>query len=149
MAHFWFSRSTNIRRDDYACYCDTCVWEIRNITDSLAPYWHRGLQLKEGTKVTLALVKQCNHIIMDHLAEIDKPASLETLCGRVIHQHLDGSHTHLPLPEMIKKKIQHGEYEESSNVNEFTNGAKQILGILWQHIGCTIVRRQRHPLQRF
>ena len=148
MAYLWFCDGHDAQRDDRACFCELCVWEFNNVREHLAPYWHRGLKLREGEKVTLPMIKQCTAIIMDHLQELHQPASLESLCGRTIHQYLQGACKELPLPTMMKDKIRFGEYDDH-NREEFTGVAKKLQSILWLHLGCTIVRRRKHPLNRF
>ena len=76
MAHLWFSGSENPNVDDHACFCDTCVDPFTDVQQSLAPYWHRGLKLKEGEKITLVSVKKCTAIVTQRLEEIHQPAKL-------------------------------------------------------------------------
>ena len=85
---------------------------------------------------------------MSHLQELHQPASLESLCGRKIHQYLQGASKELPLPTMIKDKIWFDEYEDDKR-EEFSGVAKKLQSILWLHLGCNIVRRRKHPLNRF
>ena len=154
MAHLWFSQSDDSSVDDHACFCDTCVDPFTDVRPSLAPYWHRGLKIKEGDKITLVTIKKCNAIVTQRLEEIHQPTKLEALCGRVIRRRLHGHYKQLPLPVHIQNRVRFGEYEEEVGGNfvkdcEFDALAKKLPGILWHHLGCTVIRRRKHPLNRF
>ena len=143
MAYLWFSKSPNISRNHGACYCDSCIYQPADVRKSLAPYWYQGLKLKDGEKITIAKVKKCTQIMIKRFEELDQPSKLQTLTARVIHRNLIGSSKGLPLPKKLREKIINKDYdreEEEEKEAEFcTPLAKSLLGLLWQHLGYTIV----------
>ena len=89
------------------------------------------------------------------IEELHQPAKLETLCGHVVRKHtVNGDCKDLPLPQLIKERVWFGEYDEEADGNfaedhTFTRTAKNVVSMLWNHLGCTIIRSRRHPMHRF
>lgn len=153
MSYLWFTKS-NSARNELACYCDFCMFQFRNVSDGLAPYWYRGLRLMDGEQITLKKVKKCMAIVMEQIEELDQPRNLQSLSASVIRNNLNGSTKNLPLPRLLQQMIAFHEYEDG-DVNAPDDGefssfiAKHLLGILWQHLGWTLVRRCKHPWNQF
>ena len=154
MSELWFNNDDDTTKD-FPCFCDFCTSPTPNARQDLAPYWRAGLKLKEGTKVSLVTVKQAMQIAMKKVENLHQPAKLETLCGRVVRKHtVNGDCKFLPLPQLIKERVWFGEYDEEADGNfaedyTFTRTAKNIVSMLWNHLGCTIIRSRRHPMHRF
>ena len=154
MSFFWFTKSPVAAQDDNACFCDFCVFECYNVREGLAPYWYRGFKLREGQKITFVQVKKCMEVALKRLEELHQPKTLQTLAVSVIQAHLEGSVDHLPLPKLLQKMIaDEDNFEPDMNIAndvEFSSFlTKRLPGILWEHLGWTLVRRARHPWNRF
>ena len=66
------------------------------------------------------------------------------MSGQVIHHQMSGPYKKLPLPVHLQNRLYFGEYEEEVGGNfakdtEFDALAKKLPGILWQHLGCTVI----------
>ena len=65
-------------------------------------------------------------------------------CQVICHQ-MSGPYKKLPLPVHLQNRLCFGEYEEEVGGNfvkdaKFDALAKKLPGILWQHLGCTVIR---------
>ena len=153
MAYLWFSKSPDTTQNDGACYCDSCLNQPTDVHKSLAPYWYQGLRLRDGEKITIAKVKKCTQIMMRRLDEIDQPSKLQALTARVIHRNLIGSAKGLPLPKILREKIMDQDFDrekqEEMEAEFCTPLAKSLVGLLWQHLGYTIVQRCSHPFNTY
>ena len=142
MAHFWFKTVHG-----YPCFCDFCTDLIRDARLCLKPFWDRGLEIRQGDRITKAEALQASQIMTSHLRQQLQPVRLEALSGRVVMDYLEGRCGALPLPRLLIDRLRYGEYEEPED--EFNRAAKQVPGALWDHEGCYVVRRTRHPYNRF
>lgn len=154
MAHLWFSLNHDPTSDIDSCLCETCTSNAFDAKYDLSPFWNQGLTLNEGEKISLVSVKKALDIVMKKVKEIHQPGKLETLCGRVIKKNVQGSCSELPLPKLLRDRVWYTEYEEQIDGNyaedySFGNTAKNIIGILWRHLGCTIIRSRPHPVNQF
>ena len=160
MAFLRFTYTDNPQDDDdhLVCYCDFCIAEYRScdLREGLRPYWVRGVQLREGTKVTIALAKQATKIMMDRLEEIHQPLSLQTQAAFAICHRVKKvtAVQELPLPKALIDHLTRGEYQDEvggsmAEDDEFNNIAKIIPGFLWKHKGAKVIRTTRHPYYRF
>lgn len=146
MPHIWFEKEHPTRRGEIApCGCPHCeLGTLVDTTQLYEPYCQAGLDLSHGTRITLATVKEAIKIIMDHLQEIHQPYRLETLCRKVVivNKDITASVEDLPLPKLIIEQL--CEEETAGNfarVEEWSKGPKMGYGLLWRHLGCTIVRQ--------
>ena len=145
MAHFWFVKSEDPTSDDQACFCDFCTDSSGEGRADVAPYWKKGLKLKHGTVITLAIAKECTKMMAARLAEIHQPDSLEDLCGRVVSKNVNMDQCNkLPLPDLMLDNIRDGLYDVNKAGNfaydhEFTDRAKMMPGVL-----CCIETNRRH-----
>ena len=67
---------------------------------------------------------------------------------------MNGDCRDMPLPQLIKERVWYGEYDEEADENFaedhiFTQTAKTIVSMLWNHLDCTIIRLRRHPMHHF
>ena len=120
----------------------------------------KGLQLRQGGKVSLITVKKAMDIVWAKVEELHQPARLEAMCGRVIKKtvaDVGGKFKDLealPLPEVVIDIIAFGEYDLEPDGNyaddeTFSRWAKNVVSMLWSHLGYTIIRRREHPFLRF
>ena len=153
MSYFWFTKNP-MAAQDHACFCDFCVFESWNVREGLAPYWYRGLKLSHGQKITLVQVRKCMEIVTNRLQELHQPKTLQSLTISSIQGHLKGSPEFLPLPKLLQEMIADEDISDDdvniTNDTEFYSSVvKRLPGILWEHLGWTLIRRSRHPWNRF
>ena len=150
MAFLCFAYTDDLQEDDdhLVCYCDFCITEYCScdLQEALRPYWVCGVQLREGTKVTIALAKQATKIMMDRLEEIHQPLNLQTQAAFAISRWVKKvtAVQELPLSKALIDHLMREEYQDEVGCSmveddEFNNIAKIIPGFLWKHKGAKVI----------
>ena len=147
MSHFWF------KNDNMPCFCEFCCSPFKY--GILKPYEKRGLDFKDGELVTLAKVKKIIKLILARVEELHKPTSLKTLCVGIIWKKVKSysSYCLLPIPDRIRNSAflfdQLGYLHSTGSTGQdqvfVHRDCRELPGILWNHIGNTIVRNTAHP----
>ena len=110
--------------------------------------------MKEGQKIIIPMAQKAATIMTERLKEIHRPISLQGACGRKIQHQMRGPYLCLPFSTQLKDRLCYGEYEREvygslGDDDEFNDFAKQIAGLLWSHVGATLVTQRAHPQLRF
>ena len=142
--NLWFTLTPDNPYDE-PCYCEFCIFPCFAYENILKPYEDVGLDIVDGSKITISMVVVAAKISLKRLLEINQPSTLENISIMTINDLTKNKSDSLPLPTLIKKKINDFKHYTHDYVNKrdskFTfPKSKQFVGILWNHIGYWIVK---------
>ena len=154
MSFLWFTKSPRVAHDDNACFCDFCIFESYNAREGLAPYWYRGFKLREGQKITFVQVKKCMEVCNETSSRTTSTQNSADTSSVNHSSSFEGICRSFTFPKLLQEMIADEQSLEPdmniANDTEFSSFiAKHLPGILWEHLGWTLVRQTRHPWNRF